>query len=121
MEAFVTGSQVYGKPTADSDVDLVVRVTQQDLDLLRKFASANLLLDDSYYGRPDSVSLRFGKLNLICAITNEALETWKLGTETLKAKKPVDRSFAVELFRTLREAQEEEALEPFRTTQELRN
>lgn len=29
--AFVTGSQAYGKPTKDSDIDLVVWVTSDDL------------------------------------------------------------------------------------------
>lgn len=41
MKAFITGSQAYGEPNEDSDIDLVVFVTPNELTRLRSFADSD--------------------------------------------------------------------------------
>lgn len=92
-KAFLTGSRAYGTPRPDSDVDLVVMVSQADLVELAR-------LDDKKSWRPDmkSASLRFGNLNIV-AVTNEKLyDAWERVTLDLIAKKPVDRETAKAAF-----------------------
>lgn len=36
LQAILTGSQVYGEPDGDSDVDMVVFITPVELEILRK-------------------------------------------------------------------------------------
>ena len=110
MRSFVTGSQVYGSPDRDSDIDLVVLVTRQDLQLLRKLADS----EDKEKGassdagpcRPDylSASLRFGLLNLLCVTDPVAFAVWQEGTIQLEKLTPpaIDRQTAIDYFRRLR-------------------
>ena len=73
MESFVTGSRVYGTPTADSDLDLVIRASPELKEQL-----------ESNYGRP----IRIGNLNLIVATSNNDYNAWQAAKEKcLKAKK----------------------------------
>lgn len=87
MNAFLTGSRVYGTPHADSDVDLCVVLSEENLNLLRELCD----------GDPGSGgdSLRFGKLNLICFTVAECAEPWRVATERLIVRKPVTRDEAV--------------------------
>lgn len=106
--AFVTGSRAYGVTNSASDLDLVVYVSKEDLALLIKCC-------DSYeerYGpgragedhptfKPESISIRFGDLNLICVTSDEWFEAWQDGTEELKEKsttKPQTRLQAIGVF-----------------------
>lgn len=93
---FVTGSYAYGKPTEDSDLDLVIFVDPELVDcfLLRKSDSADEIGND--------YALRFNKLNLICCTTHEKYEAWRFGTEILIQERPVSRKRAIEVLRTLR-------------------
>lgn len=99
MNAFITGSRSYGKPTADSDIDLVVLVDYATAEVLRGFSD-----QQSVAGPP---VIRFGKLNII-AVTNEAeFAMWKVATETLRRKKnnegrPIGRDEAKAFIDTLR-------------------
>jgi len=108
---FLTGSRVYGTPRADSDIDLVVLVTPEELDKLALFADVKMEemapFEDRYGGDAEiRRSLRFGKLNMICVCEDQEYHVWKDGTALLAEKKkktgPVTREEAVRLFEHLR-------------------
>lgn len=104
MNALVTGSHVYGTPKPDSDIDLVVLVTKQEIKLLRKLADEDNSTD---YENPDygvgglTASLRFGKLNLLCCTDPAQVDVWRRGTDALKLVRPVTRDQAVATFQQL--------------------
>lgn len=97
MQSFLTGSRAYGTPRPDSDIDLVVYVTVDDLSKLIELSDKV-----SEFGHPGGVNyedgccLRFGPLNLICVTSQVHFDTWKKGTEELISNKPVTREVAVE-------------------------
>lgn len=92
--AFVTGSRVYGTPREDSDVDLCVVISSEDLAVLTELADGD---------GASSASIRFGKLNLI-ALTPANYEAWLESTETLKLRKPVTRDEAVTVIKAAMKA-----------------
>ena len=90
MKSFLTGSHVYGKPTKDSDIDLVVRISLKDEERLIK-------LSDN-----QGLPIRFGNLNLIAATTDEDFAGWSLAKHTcvqrskeLKRKLTKEESLAI--------------------------
>jgi predicted nucleotidyltransferase len=94
MKPFVTGSRAYGEPKHDSDIDLVVRMDGLVLSQLKKFTDQEGIL-------------RFGRLNIIPAVSDKAYQVWKEGTEELMDRsyvKPVTRDEAVEFFKAKRKA-----------------
>lgn len=96
MNAFLTGSQVYGKPTKESDVDLVVTV---DFGTYKKL--------HSLAGVEDGETIRFGKLNLILCLDDLEAAVWKVGTEELKDtlerdRQPTNKVEAKKVFDRLR-------------------
>ncbi len=113
--AFVTGSYAYGKPRGSSDIDLVVYVSKDDFERLKGVADD---YDESYPGysprrrqvnnpppsQRESISLRFGGLNLLCVLTDDWYEAWQAGTEQLQCEAfvskegHVTRPRAVEVF-----------------------
>lgn len=98
MQALLTGSQVYGTPHADSDIDLVLRVSVLELNLLINTKGADLI---HIYPDNDSASLKFGKLNLICVTSDKMYDVWVNGTAHLVEQKPVTRSEAIQHFASL--------------------
>lgn len=94
-EAFITGSRQYGTPREDSDLDLVVYISQEELDYLRDEWSSST----QAYG--DVLVLRFGLLNLICHSNEHNYEAWRKATEVLTAQRPVTREFAVQTIKGL--------------------
>lgn len=102
---FITGSYAYGKPHADSDIDLVVFVDYDTKNILKRLAledNGKLLLQTT----EDPV--RFGKLNLILIHNQDSFEIWKSGTEELTARSkwgtnPIDKETAKVYFNELRE------------------
>lgn len=88
MNAFVTGSRVYGTPTPESDIDLCVCLTVSEMNAL---ASCS---DKDPGSMPDS--LCFGKLNLLI-LEPWKFAAWKRGTDALIARKPVTREEAVKV------------------------
>ena len=106
---FLTGSRVYGTPRPDSDWDLVVLV---DPETAYALASAFCDTDteefatDAYKGCGFQVTVEKNgkKLNLLVSTTQKAFDQWRTGTESLKKRKPVTREFACEVFKALREA-----------------
>lgn len=80
MKSFITGSNVYGKPNSDSDVDLVIFVDAQTKEELIKLSDTG------------KMPCRFGKLNIIFATTEEEYAAWLLGKiEAKKLKKDVPK------------------------------
>jgi len=66
MKAFLTGSRIYGNPTDDSDIDLVVRLNESEREDLIKLSESG------------TVPIKFGNLNLIVATSDEAYAGWLL-------------------------------------------
>jgi predicted nucleotidyltransferase len=91
MKALLTGSRVYGTPTEESDIDMVVLVTDEELVRLA------MLADEGDKG------LKFGRLNLITVTTEKAFAVWEEGTKWLESKKPVTREQAVRLLTAMRQ------------------
>lgn len=95
MSAFLTGSQVYGTPTAESDVDVVVQMTAEEMDKLAPLSEGSFSFDEYGCGR----SFRFGKLNLIAISSDRLFELWRDSTEACKAIKPVNKIEAKAIFK----------------------
>jgi len=70
MKAFLTGSYVYGRPKAKSDIDLVVFADEHTNSLLQKFSDTER-------------TIRFGKLNIILCVDENEYNAWKITTERL--------------------------------------
>lgn len=114
--SLLTGSRVYGTPHEDSDLDLVILVTPEEMALFEKHYGA----PDTTYTDPKTgdkkkkaplldAAFRFPlfpgiDLNLIVTTDPGAYAIWAKGTAELKAKAPVTRDVAVALFTKLREA-----------------
>lgn len=83
--SFLTGSRVYGTPHEDSDVDLVVLVTEEEKQKLIEESDSGLL------------PCRYGLLNVI-AVTSEAeLQKWVNARDECIASAPIDRNAAVSI------------------------
>jgi len=102
VESFVTGSYAYGNPHRDSDVDLVVLVSKNDLDILSRLGDKIPHREDNNYVSAGGISLRFGRLNLIACTVQLYFEIWREGTKRLKKQSPVSRDEACRFFRKLR-------------------
>lgn len=127
--AIVTGSRAYGEPrkatahVPPSDLDLVVKVSGEDLKRLQDFFAeckdsphpetmesvsesfepgGNEITTPSDGGSRNG-SFRFGPLNLIVVTDELAFDVWKDGCEFLKTKAPVPRDKAVKYYRKKRE------------------
>ena len=106
MRAFITGSHAYGTPTEESDVDLVILVDWATLDKLNNLSEKGL--NESATDSGD-ISLRFGKLNLICVADEAIFAAWKLGTAKLeheahkKKGKKFDKQAATAILDNVRE------------------
>lgn len=100
--SFLTGSRVYGTPTDESDIDLVVRMNDGDIEDLKMLCGEDL---HEYGG--EHCSLHFGTLNLIICADDMRFESWRKGTEELIRRAPVTREEAVEHFQSLFEEEGE--------------
>ncbi len=100
--ALLTGSRVYGKPTDDSDVDLVVLMEPSEAADFAALMGANLERSSRESGFYPQATVRMGKLNVIVESDPDALDVWRQGTAELVAKRPVDRDVAVATFKRLR-------------------
>jgi hypothetical protein len=97
VKAFITGSHAYGTPREDSDIDLVVFVSPNDLKKLAGVEGG----DSARYGNLAQAFLRFGNLNLLAVDNDTDYEVWLKGTVDLKARRPVTRDEAVAHFKML--------------------
>lgn len=93
--AFVTGSRACGAPRNNSDVDLVILASPEDIDIL---AGQAVHVEAGSGEALGNVSLRFGSLNLICLTDAADYQIWRKGTAALKARKPMHRQLAVAEF-----------------------
>lgn len=103
LKAFPTGSQVYGIPKGDSDLDLCILVDQETDILLEKFASDTKGDSTTEHGQ----SYRFGKLNLLTFQDVKAFNHWKKVTDELIARKPVTRDEAIAAFQAIKTTHDE--------------
>lgn len=69
FNSFLTGSHVYGRPTKESDVDLVLLVDYDTAEFLRK------------HSKLKKEPVRYGNLNLIICETVEEYMAWYMGTK----------------------------------------
>ncbi len=97
MRSFVTGSRVYGHPREDSDVDMVICCTYNDIVLLRTLAD-----DSNHYENGGTVT--FGRLNIIYFNVEEPYEMtryhrWLRIHKELARIAPVTKDFAILAFR----------------------
>lgn len=90
MKAFLTGSQVYGIPNEESDVDVVLLVEKSTLDMMVRLLPKG---GTNYDGTV--VTVMSGKINLILTTTDEEYRRWRLFTETMTAMKPVSKEAAM--------------------------
>jgi len=91
MNAFVSGSQVYGNPTPCSDVDLVVLMSGETVAQLRRlFPSCKRTYDSE-------INLTIGKLNLIGFTDPKKFQAWQIGTRALAKEAPVSSERAKEV------------------------
>ena len=82
MNAFLTGSRVYGRPREDSDWDLAVRCdkeTAQRLAAVSDMESPDQS-DSEYSATSACIPVRFGVLNLLLCVTDESFAEFVLGT-----------------------------------------
>ena len=96
--AVIGGSRAYGTPREDSDVDMVILVSQEDLALLMEnFDNTKVGATEPTpaYANEAGTSLRVGNLNLIVTTNPEVYALWEDGINYLKSQKPVTREFAV--------------------------
>ena len=103
MKSILTGSYAYGKPTRESDVDIVILCDKETAEILN-----DQLRPDSYFGRGNTHpsvdnSVRQGRINLIIETQEKAFNVWVDGTERLMAQKPIKhKNVAIKLFALLR-------------------
>lgn len=100
MIAFLTGSQRYGTPTPDSDVDLVIRADPVEIAALMMLCDNQpepLPTKQYPEGVSDSASLRFGRLNLIACANDETFHAWEGATNICVDMKPLTREVAVDI------------------------
>lgn len=71
---FLTGSQAYGSPTVNSDVDVVVLLTDKEPYY------EQLEISTTY---EDAVTVRFGKLNIIFVYSQLEYEAWYAATQRM--------------------------------------
>lgn len=102
MKAFLTGSQVYGTPRPDSDIDLAVLMTSEDATRLCELAGKDAMCA---YRIEQGASIKFGNLNVLVFVDENQFRAWKEGTEELIARKPVTRDEAIKAL----DAKEQEA------------
>lgn len=92
---FITGSFAYGTPHSGSDIDMVVRLSNEMREFLLRYGGV-----EQTGGDYDSVC--FGQLNLICCADDKKYDCWRDGTAELRKRTPVTRMEAVAHFRKLR-------------------
>lgn len=107
--AIVTGSRKYGSPRGDSDLDLAVLLSKEDMPLLASVADTTpgCLNREGQpeYDSDAGWSYRFGRLNLIACDNPAQWEVWHDGTNQLLQRarrgETLSRDEAVRQFRAL--------------------
>jgi hypothetical protein len=89
---FLTGSRVYGTPTPESDMDMVMFIDYFNLNLL---INSGICDKVNIFPHDGSVGIKIGKLNLICLTKQESYKIWLDRTNILLNKAPVTREDAI--------------------------
>jgi len=89
--AFITGSRIYGHPTKDSDIDLVIYTDQETKELL-------IALSDT-----GKQPCKFGKLNLILTTDKDEYNSWLVAKFSCMVLSPITKERAVEIHNIARE------------------
>ena len=95
MQAFFTGSRVYGRSTLGSDLDVIVLCSQDEYLLFRMVCDpdSGKVTNETNGGLK---SLKFGKLNVLCFTCEKEFYAWKHATDCLVDKRPVSRDTAID-------------------------
>lgn len=100
---FITGSRAYGMPTEASDLDLVIRVTDGQYAALKALADEESgLRECTNFYPPSSAPLRFGKLNLLCCMTDDRYDQWSRALQKCKQEAPITRDRAIAIHKECR-------------------
>lgn len=91
MKAFLTGSRVYGTPTEDSDIDLVIYCESSTKEKL-------IELSDS-----GKMPCMFGKLNIIFATNESQYSAWKEACQECKELSPLPKETAFKIHDRIRD------------------
>lgn len=89
MKAFITGSQAYGTPDANSDIDIVMFVDSATKKLLMSLLPTALT---DYNGNVKT--FKSGKVHLIVTDDQKTYTAWATATQALTAMRPVSREQA---------------------------
>lgn len=84
MNSFITGSQVYGNQTPESDVDLCILVDKGTENKLAELAGGKY-------------PIRFGNLNLICCNTEKEMNAWHSARDEVVSKGITDKATIIEI------------------------
>lgn len=90
-DSFLTGSRVYGEPSVDSDLDVVVFVDPRTLAVLSTILGAQ---EFRPYDRR-AKRCKIGGLDLILTSDFGFFEDWKMTTQVLQAVAPVSKEQAI--------------------------
>jgi hypothetical protein len=96
MKSYITGSRVYGYPREDSDIDLVVALSDADYRSLWAWK-----VSENPSVKP---KLMYGNLNLVAFNVDwpddlARFHKWKAVHDVLCTQAPVTKEFAIEAFR----------------------
>lgn len=94
IHAILTGSRVYGTPKKKSDLDVAMLLTKKEMALMRKMAD-EVQETDYDTGDTTSLSLRFGRLNVIALTCPVAFAVFQKALTLLGRDAPVSRDDAV--------------------------
>ena len=97
MKSFFTGSQVYGFPHLDSDLDLFILGTEADRALFARADICSSTLD--HY--PKTTNFRFENLNIVFTTSRLQYWRWKLATLICRAIGPIHRERAVRIHKRI--------------------
>ena len=92
MKAFVTGSRVYGTPTKESDLDLVIFCGADTSVMLMDHDEVSQN-EDAHVSAYQSV--RFGRLNIILCGNEKEYSKWLRAKERCVQERPVTRKRAI--------------------------
>lgn len=99
MNSFITGSRAYGTPREDSDIDLVIRISEKDALMILDNCDEpprNALIE--HYGLSGLHCIRYGKLNVLMCTSDIYFDAWRMGTHLCAKKGQLSHDEAVEIF-----------------------
>lgn len=104
VNAFLTGSRVYGTPRDESDIDLMILTSDDDYAALCNWGTVRNASGEQC----DWQSLRFERLNIISTSDPDRFEVWRKITNDLAARAPVTKEEAIAHWELLEGAYDKE-------------